>query len=309
MIPTTTSVAIGIDIGGTKIAVGLVTGAGELVRPPERIPTPRGAAAILDAIDELTRRVAGSGSDHPIVVGIGSAGTFSAEGVVIAATDVIPGWAGTALAAHVTAFTSLPAFALNDVQAAAVGELRLGDLRDVPTGLLVAVGTGIGGAYVAQSGVVIGRSGIAGSIGHIQASRITGRRCTCGGVDHPEAYASGPAMERAYALETGVTADLVAIAAAAATGEPAAVRVLQDGADILGAALASMTQALDPHLIVLGGGVVDIGSRYVDAVRRAYAESSAPGTTVAPVVTAKLGPASVVIGAALHALDALGARS
>jgi glucokinase len=296
-------IAVGIDIGGTKIAAGLVTVTGQVTGPIRRIATPRGADAIVAAVVVLVAELRAGAKTPPEAVGIGSAGTISADGVVVAATAAIPGWAGTALADRVGLDSGLPSFALNDVQAAAVGELRLGPLRDVPTGLLVAIGTGVGGAYVGPSGVIAGRFGRAGSIGHLVTARREGRRCGCGGVDHVEAYASGPAMEQDYRRVTGRSIDLVGIAQRAESGEPAAIDALRSGAEVLGEGLAAMSQAVDPHLIVLAGGVVDIGDRYLETVRDAYRAESVPPGSDAPVVTASLGGSTVLVGAALHALD------
>ena len=298
-----TRITVGVDIGGTKIAAALVSESGEVTGRLRRIATPRGADAIVAAVVGIVADLRAEAPTPPVAVGVGSAGTISAEGVVVAATDAIPGWAETALADRVGRDSGLPTSALNDVQAAAVAELRLGHLRDAPTGLLVAIGTGIGGAYVGPSGVVTGWFGRAGSVGHIVTARREGRRCGCGGVDHVEAYASGPAMEQDYARATGREIDLVAIADRAAAGEQAAADVLRAGAEVLGAGLAAMSQALDPHLIVLTGGVVDIGDRYLDVVRATYQAESVPPESAAPVLTASLGGSTVVVGAALHALD------
>ncbi|ACZ31139.1 ROK family protein [Xylanimonas cellulosilytica DSM 15894] len=294
-------VAIGVDVGGTKTAAGVVGPRGELLRTTVR-PTPAraGAAAVLaTACDVAATLLAWArGQGHDVVgCGAGVAGTVDLAGVITHATDALPGWAGTDVASALAAATGLPARVVNDVHALALGEVRSGAAAGLPSALVVAVGTGIGGAFVVGGELVVGRTGTAGAIGHVPVVGES-RPCPCGGVDHLEAYASGPAIVARYRERGGAAARLEDVVAAAGAGVVLARDALAEAGAMIGYAVAGAMNLLDPHAVVLGGGVVNVGPMLLDAVRREIAASALPGPRAVPVRTVAVPEYANVIGAA-----------
>jgi glucokinase len=293
--------AIGVDIGGTKIAVAVVDQTGVphdlTVFPTPALEGPdRIVAAIAAAVRGLEAKVA-----RNTPVGVGSAGVFDADGAVRSATNTISGWTGYPLAANLATEIGRQVVAINDVHAAAVGEAAVSS--QLTDGfLMVTVGTGVGGALFGPGALRTGMTGTAGSIGHLAARGRVSRVCTCGQPGHVEAYASGPAMEQTFTELTGERASLQDIAVRAAAGDPDANATLDDGSQTLGIALADALNLLDYGTVVVGGGVASIGTLYLGAVTAALREAALPGPSMADVIPARLGPHATVIGAAIHAI-------
>lgn len=297
---------IGIDIGGTKIAVAgfALDDAARHVRVTDvlTVPTPAraGGSAIVRAVADAVREVRGG---SPLdAVGVGTAGVVGPDGTITSATDAISGWVGFPLQDEMADALGAPVAVINDVHAAAVAEAEQGAGRGATGMLMVAVGTGIGGAVVLRDGVRRGVTGTAGSVGHMEISlppRLADRRCPCGGFGHVEAVASGPGLERTYVEESGNALPLRDVHAAALRGDAVAERVILDGAGYLGRALASANAALDVEVIVVGGGVAEVGASYLAEVARAYRSAAMPGPSAARVVPAELGIEAALTGAAL----------
>jgi glucokinase len=307
----TNPLAIGIDIGGTKIAAGLVDRGG-LVGPLDVVPTDAqdGGAVVLDRAVELARSVA---KDVPrasglSAIGIAAGGWIDASGQVVGATALLPGWAGIDLPAVFERELGLPATAVNDVQAMGVGEARVGAGRESGICLCVAVGTGIGGALTIDGHLYRGAHGFAGAIGHVGSSR-SGPRCSCGRRGCIEAEASGPAIARAFdaCLRRGARSSLpdvvVAIESPDTATRACAIDVITKAGDRLGRVLGGLANVLDPHVIILGGGAAAaLGDSFLAAIRTGVAESALPQIKPS-VVPSRLGGAASVVGAGLLALD------
>jgi glucokinase len=293
---------LGVDIGGTKISTSVVDRSGSLVSPVMTVETPAsaGASTILDAAFGLIER---GRATHPGIhaVGVGSAGVFDARGVVVSSTDLLSGWIGTDVSGILSARSALPVVTVNDVHAAAVGEHAIGAASGCDTALVVAVGTGVGGAIIMNGAVSYGRAGVAGSVGHVTIASENHRRCSCGEVDHVEPHASGIGMELSYFENTGRTLSLRDIAALARGGDAIARETIRSGASLLAGAIASAVNLIDPEIVVVGGGVAQIGDLYLDAVSRRVATLALGGAATVPVVAAKLGSSSALIGAGLLA--------
>lgn len=297
---------IGVDIGGTKIAVAgfVVDGRGRQVRVTDvcTLPTPsrEGGSAVVSAVAKATHEVRGSAQID--AVGVGTAGVVGPDGTITSATDAISGWAGFAVRDALAGVLGAPVAVVNDVHAAAVAEAEQGAGQGADGILMVAVGTGIGGAVVLPGGLRRGVTGTAGSVGHTELSlppRLAERRCPCGGSGHVEAVASGPGLEQTYLEESGAFLPLREVNVAATRGDAVAQRVLRDGARYLGRALASANALLDIGLIVVGGGVAEVGESYLGEVRRSYRDAAMPGPSRAHVVSAVLGIDAALTGAAL----------
>lgn len=297
---------VGVDIGGTKIAAaGFATKEGgrltpitdTLVRPT---PADAGGAAVVAAVAELVAEL--TGSSELAGVGVGTAGVVGPDGAISSSTDAIAGWSGFRLRGALMDAVGVDVVILNDVHAAAVAEAQQGAGVSADGILMAAVGTGIGGAVVFDARLRRGATGTAGSLGHVEVSMrdaLAERVCPCGGRAHVEAAASGPAMEQTYFEQTGVHADLREIDRAAIAGDVAAARVISEGARLLGRALASANALLDVERIVIGGGVAEIGKRYLADVEVGYREAAMPGPLRARIVAAELRVNATLTGAAI----------
>lgn len=295
-------VALGLDVGGTKISAALVDAGGNVLeRNLTDTPAQKGPEAILNAAAELVETL--GGSSRAAALGVGTAGTVDHErGVVTAATSNLPGWAGTDIAGGLRERLGIPALVDNDVNAMALGEGLSGAIRDVGDALYVAVGTGIGGAILHGAEVLRGETGTAGELGHLLVERSGGRRCSCGRYGHLEAYASGPGIARTYGEMTGETADLRAVAERARNREGDAKGAVAEGAALFGRALAGLVNALDPAAVVVGGGVAEIGELWWAPMEWALRSEALPGPSGVELRPARLGADAVVVGAALMAL-------
>lgn len=166
-------IALGIDIGGTKIAAGLVRSDGRIL-DRTTVPTParEGSSAILDVACTTAESLLDRSPDRVVGCGIGSAGVIDPDsGTVSSATSSLADWVGTDLRGGVRRRLGLPVRVLNDVHAHAVAEARLGAGAGANRMLLLALGTGIGGALVDAGRVDRGRHGAAGHFGHLRSPR------------------------------------------------------------------------------------------------------------------------------------------
>ncbi|TMK89241.1 MAG: ROK family protein [Actinobacteria bacterium] len=273
--------ALAIDVGGTKMAAGLVTAEGELVTSVSD-PTPGGGDAeslfsvVLDLIDGV------GGASDAVVCGVGCGGPMTRGGEEVSPLN-IPGWRRFPLRARLAGFTGLPTFVDNDAKALALGEGWRGAAAGVDNFIAMVVSTGVGGGIVLDGRLLDGESGNAGHIGHVIVEPV-GRLCACGGRGCLEAEASGPAI-------------------AALTGRPAAeadAAAVERAGTLVGRAVASVANLLDLRLAVVGGSVaLGFGSPFFVAAQaeldaRARLDFSA-GARIVPV---GLGAAGPLIGAA-----------
>ena len=298
--------ALGLDIGGTKISAGLVDPDGRTSHVAG-VPTPArsGATAILDAVEGLARDITRVAGIKPRAIGLGSAGTFDSVGLVTYATDHLAGWAGTPVAEELERRLGMPVVVVNDVHAAALGELWTGSARGEERMLFVAVGTGIGGAIITGGRVVRGANGMAGSVGHVRVHADRERTCSCGGADHVEAFASGPGIELSYRELNGSVLGLADIGGRAREGERDAVRTIRSSAELLGESLASAVTLSDPGTVVLGGGVLGLGVLFSTPLAEALRTNLRPPFSGVDVRAAQLGNRACIVGAAGLAIRVL----
>jgi glucokinase len=291
-----------LDIGGTKIAAGLIDPAGALVHTAIR-PTPAGGAAeevwaAVAAIIEDTLRVAGG---DVAAVGVASAGPIDRHGGTVSPVN-IRSWRGFPLRDRVAAAVpGVPVRLGGDGVCMALGEHWLGAGRGARFMLGMVVSTGVGGGLVLDGVPYTGRTGNAGHVGHVVVEQ-DGRPCACGGRGCVETVASGPWMVR-WARENGWAAPPSAgardLAAAAAAGEAVAVRAFRRGTTALAAMIASVGAVCDLDLVVVGGGVAKSGDLLFDPLRAALAEYvGLDFLTGLRVVPAALGGEAGLIGAA-----------
>jgi len=304
--------AIGVDLGGTKTAAGVVSGDGEVLFS-ETVPTLNrdGGDAILDAtaalVSALVARAQAEGLDV-VGVGVGSAGVIdAARGVVVSATDAIPGWAGTELTAGLAARLGLApeaVQAVNDVHAHALGESWTGSAAGTASSLLVAFGTGVGGSFVLAGHPVLGHRYAGGHVGHFASPYAfhAGQPvpCVCGGAGHVEAIASGPAIREAYVRlgGKGPASDARGVFALADASDAMAIKAVGIGAAAAGQAVGGLANILDPEVVVVSGGLSDAGAPWWRPMERALRAELLPALLGLPVLPAKLGNAAAVVGAA-----------
>ncbi|SIM60020.1 ROK family protein [Micromonospora cremea] len=294
-----TTPVVGIDIGGTKTAAALVDRGGQVVERRE-VPTPArsGPGAVLDAAARLATDLLGVAAGP---VGVGTAGTVDpATGGIRYATDSLPGWTGTPVADALAARLGRPVLVTNDVNAAALGECWAGAGRERAHVLLVAVGTGLGGAVVRNGRVEAGARGAAGEVGHLPAPGAERLRCGCGRYGHLEAIASGSGLAAAYSIETGTRVTGRAVADRAAAGDRVAQRVVERAGTVLGATLAGLVALLDPEAVLVAGGAA---GALLPAASVAYSAELPAGWAGVPLLPATLGADAVVVGAARLVMD------
>ncbi|AOY72701.1 transcriptional regulator [Paenarthrobacter ureafaciens] len=314
--------AIGVDLGGTKTAAGVVSESGEVLMS-DTIPTLNrtGGEAVLDATAALVSGLVERAADAGLTVsgvGVGSAGVIdAAAGTVVSATDAILGWTGTKLVAGLSARVGLTVRAVNDVHAHALGEAWLGAAAGTDSSLMVAFGTGVGGSFVLNGSPLLGHRFVGGHVGHFASpyAVVDGNPlpCVCGGFGHVEAVASGPAIHAAYlrfggpASEAADTRGVFAIAqdnhdagAGAAHGAvvAAARAAVGLGAKAAGQALGGLINILDPEVVVVSGGLADAGELWWTPMEAALRQELLAPLASVPVVRATLGNTAAVVGAA-----------
>jgi glucokinase len=298
-----TELVLAVDIGGTKILAGLVAADGTIAAS-EQVATParEGAAAIIAAVVALGEKLQ---REHGKVTrcGVGTAGVVGEHGEITSATNHLSGWAGTRLQERLTTALAMPVTVLNDVQAVGLCEALLGAAKGHRSALMLALGTGVGGAIARNGMVERGAYGIAGSVGHHLSPVRRGRPCPCGGTDHLEAYASGTAMEEEYRTRTGRSAGLREIATLAQSGDAAASAVIAEAAEVLGACIGSANNVVDAEIVVVGGGVLALGDLLLAPAREAAKREALGLSKAVQIVPAQYGPTACLIGAALAAFQ------
>lgn len=306
---------IGVDIGGTKIAAGVVTADGTVLDTARRDTPPLSGSAevveaeILDAVRELTAK-------HRVhAVGIAAAGFVDADRRTVLFAPHLS-WRNEPLRDALYRRLRLPVVVENDANASAWGEHRFGAGAGEQHLLVVNLGTGIGGAYVSGGTVRRGRFGLAGEYGHMQVVR-GGHRCECGNRGCWEQYASGNALvrearalaasgspmahallERAGGDPTAITGPLVT--ALAADGDEACRELFQEVGEWLGIGLAGLVAAYDPGRIVIGGGVSEAGELLLEPTVQAFRRhlTGRGYRPEAQVVLAALGNRAGLVGVA-----------
>ncbi len=272
-----------IDLGGTKIACVFATGDGKILAE-KTVPTRshEGPPAVLARIAELVNDMAATVGGRPTAAGMGVPGLAD---LAAGATRFLPNlptqWRGVAVRDVLAPQIGCPVYLLNDVRMATLGELTYGHGRSAQTMAFFALGTGIGGGVVIEGRLRLGPLGAAGELGH-QTIVPDGPTCGCGNRGCLETLASGPAIAaqgvwllasgRAPRLHELVRGDPGAVtpremALAAAAGDTAVAEALVRAAEYIGIGVANVVTVLHPDLVVLGGGVAEIGPLLFDPVR------------------------------------------
>jgi glucokinase len=321
-VSVTGRLAIGIDIGGTKVAGGVVDEAGRILHrtrrsTPHRSTSPKVVEdMIVEVVSDLRSTYAAEpDSDEVVAVGIGAAGFVSADRATIVFAPHLS-WRDEPLREALTARIDLPVLVDNDANGAAWAEWRFGAGRDETHLVMITLGTGIGGAILTGGELVRGKYGIAGEFGHMQVVP-GGTRCECGNKGCWEQYASGNALVRearslleanspmvselaARLREHGEELTGAFITESARAGDETCVELLGEIGEWLGTGLANLAAALDPGTFVIGGGVSAAGDLLLDPARKRF-RRRLTGRGYRPearIVAAALGNDAGLIGAA-----------
>lgn len=312
---------VALDVGGTKIAGAVISYDGSGVCPTllnqRQIPTDalRGGAAVLTDITMLAQQLIASSPLPPVGIGVGTAGCVDpATGAIAYANDLMPGWTGQPVAEHLREVCGLPVAVMGDVHAHALGEARWGAARDASSCLLVAAGTGLGGAFVVNGSVLRGFRGAAGHIGHSLHPAAANMPCACGHTSHVETVCSGTGIaalyqDRSVLDELDSTQGGSTIALRAVEGEQKAIATIEQAGWALGEAIGSWCNILDPETVILSGSVTKAGSMWRNAIDKGFASQILKPLAMTPIVEATLGDTAPLIGAAENLCDLMNASA
>lgn len=286
------TLTVGIDIGGTKIAGGVVDSGGRIIEKV-RVDTPHDTVTLAQAVVDMANHFR---TAHDIeAVGVAAAGFIDRERAnVIHAPNIA--WHNEPLKTTLQHGIGLPVTIENDANAAGWAEYRFGAGRGIHHMVMLTMGTGVGGAVIVDGELFRGGHGIAAELGHLRFIR-GGLPCGCGQNGCLEQYASGRALQReantiadaggigrtlaAHRDEHG-TISGPAISRLVLAGDPGAIEAIHRVATALGEACGGFQAVLDPELFVIGGGVAQLGDDLLQPVRTAY-ETSLPGYGDRPI--------------------------
>ena len=307
---------IGVDVGGTKIAAGVVDTEGRILERL-RVPTPTTVTEIDIRIAEVATSLLGSieGGSSRAAVGVAAAGFVDEHRTTVRFAPNLP-WREYPLAAGLAERLRMPVVVENDANAAAWAEFRFGAGHGVTDMMLLTVGTGLGGGIVLDGNLVRGAFGIAAELGHVRMVP-NGRPCGCGQHGCWEQYASGTALlraARALAVRDPEAAKVMLGAAggdptalrgnmvteAALSGDPAAVSLFTELGRWLGEGIATIANVMDPAVVVIGGGVADADGLLLGPAREAFVGHLSGGDNrpQLDIRVAQLGNDAGIIGAA-----------
>ena len=296
------AVALGVDVGGTKIRAGAVDRGGRVRRRVEH-PTPlESESALLSSLDQAVEEVL---AEDVVALGFGIPSTIDQRSGRVVSSVNIP-LADVDLRGRMTERFGLPVAIDNDGNVAAIAEWAFGAGRGTSHLVMLTLGTGIGGGLVLDGRPYRGAVGAGAELGHIVVEH-DGPPCqgTCTGRGHLEAVASGTAADAVAArlLGAGATAhDLVALGRA---GDVRAAGALADLGRRLGSGIGTLVNVLEPEVVVIGGGFAAAGELVLGPARDVVArEALPPGRDLVRIVPGELGGDAGIVGAAVVALDA-----
>ena len=319
--------ALGIDLGGTKILTAVVNARGEMLSRDHSVtPASHGPEAVIKAILDSTNRAlkqAGISASGLGAIGVGAPGLSNPETGILFTSPNLPGWQDVPLRDIVEKALDKKAFIINDANAAALGELYFGAARGARNFIYITLSTGIGGGIVTDGKIYTGASGTAGEVGHMTID-IEGPPCGCGHGGCWETLASGTALAREarqqveqaartsildYAEGDAARITAEAVHHAAQAGDRLAAELIAKTAFYVGVGLANLINLFNPELIVIGGGLSNIGDRLLEPAYRVARERAFPESYRAVrFARAELGRDSGVIGAAAFALQEMRGR-
>jgi len=309
----------GIDVGGTNIKFGLVSTDGKILYREQR-PTmvdkgPEPLMHLVTNISEILLFYAAEEEYDVRWLGVGTPGAVdNREGKVIGCSPNIKGWEGMEIGRILHERLNLPIYVDNDVNAMALAETRFGAAVGYKSVICITVGTGVGGGVILDGKLWRGANFAAGELGHISID-MNGAQCRCGNKGCVEAYCSSSAIISRVTnkLNNGLTPvfkevldgsldnlNIKKLFAAAKKEDEIAIEVLSETAEYLGRGLAGVVNLFNPEIVVIGGGVADGGTNFIDKVAEVIKKYAfEPATSNLRVTRATLGNDAGFIGAAI----------
>jgi len=314
--------SLGIDLGGTKILTAVATAQGRMLSRDHSVtPATKGQEAVVQSILESIGRAleqAGIAAPQLNAIGVGAPGLSNPETGILFTSPNLPGWRDVPLRDIIEKELGKKAFLINDANAAALGELYFGAAKGAHHFIYITISTGIGGGIIIDGEVYTGSIGTAGEVGHMTIDD-DGPPCNCGNRGCWETLASGTAMAREARkqIKEGARTSILGYAEgdvekvtaqvihnAAKEGDSLAKELITRTGYYVGVGLANLINIFNPELIVIGGGLSNIGDMLLEpaykvAGERAFKESY----RTVRFALAKLGRDSGVLGAAAFALQ------
>ena len=313
---------VAVDLGGTKIAAGLVSRSGDISHRERALTLAvEGPAPVMERLFAVIEAVLNQAKLKPAdTAGICAAAASPIDmntGMVTNAPN-LPGWEAIPLRKIIKEKYGVDAFLINDAKAAALGEHEFGAGKGINNLICITLGTGIGGGIITGGGLYLGQSGAAGEVGHMTVD-VNGPKCVCGNVGCWELFASGTAMEgeAARRLAGGEKSSLRTlfeagghqvkaeqIAEAARQSDRLALSVIEWSANHIGTGLVNLANIFNPELIVVGGGLIKIGALLLEPAFKAVKQRTFPVISRAVrVVPSKIGDDAAILGAAAFAFN------
>jgi len=313
---------LGVDLGGTKILTAVANSQGKMLSRDHSItPVQKGHKAVIQSILESVHRAlarADVAISDLIVIGVGAPGLLNPETGILFTSPNLPGWRDVPLRDIIQEKLGKKTFLINDANAAALGEFYFGAARGARNFIYITISTGIGGGIVIDGKIYSGAIGAAGEVGHMTVDD-DGPICNCGNRGCWETLASGTALAREarHRIEEGVRTSILEYAdgdvekvtaqvihSAARQGDSLAKELIGRTGYYVGVGLANLVNIFNPELIVIGGGLSNIGDMLFEpafkvAGERAYKEAF----QAVRFASAELGRNSGVLGAAAFALQ------
>ncbi|MCC8170610.1 MAG: ROK family protein [Parabacteroides sp.] len=302
--------AIGIDLGGTSVKYALVSGAGEVLFGGK---LPSRASVLAEAVMEQVAKAAGTVKEEAAKrncflkgIGLGTPGIVDETNrIVLGGAENIAGWENIGLASFLEERTGLPAVVGNDANLMGLGETKYGAAKGCSHVVFLTVGTGIGGAVIIDGKLFNGYANRGTELGHVPLI-ATGERCACGATGCLEHYASTAALVKRFgtlasreglAVTGEVNGEL--IVRLYRRGVPLAVKCMQEHFFYLGRGIAGFINIFSPQRVVIGGGLSESGSFYLENLQRVVEENAIPDCARnTEIVIASLGNRAGCIGAA-----------
>lgn len=314
------SYIVGIDMGFGHVGIILADFSAHILReveyPHRVVDGPKVCLERLDAEVRALLESAGLSFGEVISIGIGVPGPVVAEAGAVSAPPIMPGWDDYPIRDHLQNLWQCPVTLGNDADFGALGEWAYGAGRGEHNLAYIKVGSGVGAGLLLDGHIYRGVTGCAGEIGHITI-RDDGPRCSCGSYGCLEALAGGNAVARMAreAVQSGRRTKLATItpvenitakdvALAARSGDLVAQQIITTSGNYLGIAVASLVNLFNPGMVVVGGGVAEMGDLLLDPIRQAVRERSLRSAAQAARISAAvLGRRSSSIGAVVQALN------
>lgn len=304
---------LGIDLGGTNIAVGIVDEDCKIVAKVSSSTATENAEQVADAMAATARAAlekAGLTLDDVPWIGVGSPGTVNKATGIIEYANNLP-FLNTPMQKMLSErLDGKTVYMENDANAAAFGEYMAGALKGAQVAMAITLGTGVGGGVIIDEKIITGKHGLGGEVGHIHVRDEEKEHCNCGGVGCLEQVASATGIARearrkmaacdtpSALREAGDQVTAKDVLDAAKAGDALALEVMEVVGHYLGVALASLALTVDPEMFVIGGGVSKAGQYLIEVINRHYGKYMTISENRATIGLAKLGNDAGIYGAA-----------